>query len=277
MMCTSTHLENATMSLRREATALAGGLGDLAQRASVYHHMYQHSKGNHCFPLLAAHGALWASGYFRSGMRVGSLVSWGHALAGNVRHRNELMDRLRKFANAFRDINRRVCVETYFVYYLSGTDCLAPAAERLIPANLLDQMARCHAARRAGRAMSDRERRSLFEAFFLWEQETIVGPAVAQAFAEFDWPFIGAIARQPRIAFAYFPHSLAFSDFSDTAERIEKGLRAFDIAEAVGWKEVEHELASYGILPFDFSVDPEYQFMRIFKSLGLGREPSVAI
>ena len=132
MNCGSIDIENAAASLRQEATSLAGGLGDLAQRASVYHHLFEHSGGNHCFPLLAAHGALWASGYFRSGMRVGSIVSWGHAAAGNERHRQELMRRLTKFANDFRDINRRVCVETYFVYHLSNADHLFPAAERLI-------------------------------------------------------------------------------------------------------------------------------------------------
>jgi hypothetical protein len=48
--------------LRGEATLLAGGINDLTQRASVYHHLFEHSQGNHLFPLLAAHGALWAAG-----------------------------------------------------------------------------------------------------------------------------------------------------------------------------------------------------------------------
>ena len=271
MNCGSTGIEKAIASLRREATSLAGGLGDLAQRASVYHHLFEHSGANHCFPLLAAHGALWASGYFRSGMRVGSIISWGHAAAGNERRRQELVRRLTKFANDFRDINRRVCVEAYFIYYLSSADFLFHAAEKLVPSDLLDQMVRCHAARRAGRTLSNRERRSLFEAFFLWEQATIVGPAVERAFAEFDWPVIKATAVRPRISFAYFPHSspLVFSNFSDTAERIEKGLRAFDLAASAGWEKVDLELRSYGILPSDFSVNPKDYFRTLLSSLGL--------
>jgi hypothetical protein len=271
MNCGSVSMESAIASLRREATALAGSLGDLAQRASVYHHMFEHSGGNHCFPLLAAHGALWASGYFRCGMRVGSIISWGHAAAGNDRRRRELMTRLTKFANDFRDINRRVCVETYFLYYLSSADHLLAAAERLIPPDLLDQMARCHAARRAQRTLSDAERRSLFKAFFLWEQATIVGPAVERAFAEFDWPAIKAMALRPKISFAYFPRSapLVFANFSDISERIEKGIRAFDLAASVGWEKVELELCSYGILPSDFSVNPKHHFRKLLRSLAL--------
>jgi len=277
MNCGSTDIENAAASLRQEATSLAGGLGDLAQRASVYHHLFEHSGGNHCFPLLAAHGALWASGYFRSGMRVGSIVSWGHAAAGSERHRQELMRRLTKFANDFRDINRRVCVETYFVYHLSNADHLFSAAERLVPSDLLDQMARCHAARRAGRTLSNRERRSLFKAFFLWEQATIVGPAVERAFVEFDWPIIKAMALRPKISFAYFPRSspLVFSNFSDTAERIEKGLRAYDMAASAGWEKVDLELRSYGILPSDFSVNPKHYFRTLLSSLGLGDDYAI--
>lgn len=53
--------------IRARATALAGTTGDLVQRASVYHHLYADSGRNHSFPLLAAHRALWASGYFRVG------------------------------------------------------------------------------------------------------------------------------------------------------------------------------------------------------------------
>ncbi|MGY8661084.1 hypothetical protein Q3C01_01785 [Bradyrhizobium sp. UFLA05-109] len=271
MNCDPESVENSVAALRREATVLAGGLRDLAQRASVYHHLFEHSGANHCFPLLAAHGALWAGGYFRSGMRLGAVIAWGHALAGHHQIRQELMRRLAKFADDFRDINRRVCVETYFIYHLSGTDFLASAAQRSIPPDLLDHMARCHAARRSGRTMSHRERRSLFEAFFLWEQATIVGPAVHRAFAEFDWPAIKAMALRPKISFAYFPRSspLAFSDFSDTEERIEKGIQAFDLAASVGWKNVEVKLRSYGILPSGFSSDPQRHFSNLVRSLGL--------
>ena len=61
--------------LRAWAVTLAGRTGDLAQRASAYHHLYRHSGGNHAFPLLAAHGALWASGYFQRNLKRGALAT----------------------------------------------------------------------------------------------------------------------------------------------------------------------------------------------------------
>ena len=48
------------MRIKREAEILAGDTMDFSRRAAVYHHLYQSSGGNHMFPLIAAHGALWA-------------------------------------------------------------------------------------------------------------------------------------------------------------------------------------------------------------------------
>ena len=174
--------------LRREATLLAGGIHDLTQRASVYHHLFEYSQGNHVFPLLAAHGALWARGYFKLGTRIGSVASWRYATSPSTRQ--TLMDRLGAFADAFRDINRRVCVETYAVYHLTSDNRLLRRAERHVPRDLLDPMIRCHTARRAGRRLSNDEKRALFKAFFLWEQTNIVGPSIDLAVSKFDWPFI---------------------------------------------------------------------------------------
>ena len=66
-------------ALTREAERLAGGLRDLAQRATVYHHLFRASGGNHIFPLIAAHGALWAGGYFRFGQRLATALAWQYA------------------------------------------------------------------------------------------------------------------------------------------------------------------------------------------------------
>lgn len=64
-MLTNNDLTASYQRLRDEAEQLAGRNRDLDQRATVYHHLYHHSRGNHVFPLIAAHGALWASGNFR--------------------------------------------------------------------------------------------------------------------------------------------------------------------------------------------------------------------
>lgn len=255
---TESELEN----LRAQATALAGKTSDLVQRASVYHHLYADSGGNHSFPLLAAHGALWASGYFRAGMRFGSLVANGHRLIGNDADR--LISKLKSFAKEFRDINRRVCVETVFIYRLTANPNLAESAELLVPSKLRTQMDRCHHARRAGRSLSEPERRDLFTAFFLWEQANIVGPSIRQAFAMFDWSLIRSMALKPNIRFSYFGNTpLKFRDFNNTDERIEKGLAAFDRACAKGWAQVERALNDYLVMPPAFVDDPNKFFLEM--------------
>lgn len=257
--------EHEVRDLRRQATALAGRPVDLVQRASVYHHLYTHSGGNHVFPLLAAHGALWASGYFRRGLARGAVATRVLSLFGvNGAAR---LAQLETLAETFRDINRRVCVETWFIYHLTARDHLAAAAQALVPPELTALMARCHAARRTGRTLSPQERRALFTGFFRWEQAEIVGPAVKEAFTAFDWPLAKRIALRPRVAFAYLPAPLPFRSFADTAERIDKGLAAFDGGEAVGWAGVERSLSAYGIMPAAFTHDPAEHFRSVLRGL----------
>jgi len=250
---------------------MAGGVHDLAQRAGVYHHLFAHSGRNHVFPLLAAHGALWARGHFQRGMRLGAALSLAHC--ASPRKRRALMAELASFADEFRDINRRVCVETCAFYHLTGRPGLSALAERLVPAPLLDEMARCHAARRTGRDLSPDEKRSLFAAFFLWEQENIVGPSVERAFAGFRWPLMKAFALRPTVRFAYFPRAFAlpFTDFDDTAERVERGLQAVDAGAAVGWPEVERAMRDYRVMPEGFFEDSASWLAAVRETLGLAR------
>lgn len=238
----------------REGTKLAGGLNDLAQRATVYHHLYEHSGRNHIFPLIAAHGALWARGYFAFGMQLGRVLSWQHCTSR--RKRAELMEQLHAFADVFRDVNRRVCVATYAMYHFTAAHGENPAAAALIDASLLVALNRMHAARRSGVELADRQKRELFEAFFYNEQQTVVGPAIENAVAQFDWPLMRWIALQPRIRFAYFPAArrLRFRDFSSKEDRIANGLTAFDTAAEVGWRQCEAALRQYEILPPEFFV-----------------------
>jgi len=254
----------ALASLRAEATALAGRPEDLVQRASVYHHLYRASGGNHVFPLLAAHGALWASGYFRRNLALGGWAVRATTWCGGDGAKRRLA--LERLAAAFREINRRVCVETWFLYHLTARPDLAEAAAALVPPALLEQMMRCHAARLGGRPLSPAERRALFAAVFAWEQADIVGPAVRAAFDALDWPLARWIALRPRIAFAYLPAPLPFRDFADTPERIEKGFAAYDAGARVGWDAVAASLADYRIMPPAFVEDAA----RFFGDMRLG-------
>ena len=253
------HHEN----LRSDATRLAGGLTDLAQRAAVYHHLYEHSGGNHAFPLIAAHGALWARGYFRFGLRMGWL--WSLADLGSPERRQLRLATLADFADAFRDINRQVCVETYASYHFTAKFGSHPQASELIDPNLVEALGRLHFARQRGQELPDAEKRVVFEPFFRHEQAHLVGPRIAAAVAAFDWPSMRAIALRPVIRFAYFPwgRMLWFHDFSRVEERIARGLQAFATAAEVGWPQVEACLRRYDILSPAFFQNSAAHFARL--------------
>ena len=68
-------LRYAYSEREQEGTLLAGSIMDLHQRAAVYYHLFLDSGRSHVFPLIAAHGALWAGGYFSFGMKLGRVLS----------------------------------------------------------------------------------------------------------------------------------------------------------------------------------------------------------
>ena len=244
--------EDAYQAIRASAVKAAGSITDLSQRAMVYHHLYTDSLGNHTFPLLAAHGALWGSRYFRRGHDFGKLMSYKYALFPGEKENR--MRALTAYANAFREINRRVCVETYTSYFYTKSYADNDVSQKFIPPQLLEMLMRCHASAKEERALTSGEKQKLFEAFFLWEQDAIVGPGVEAAHESFDWQCIKYLARKPVVNFSYFPllKKLPFFDFSNKSERIKKGKKAFVIAEQQGWRKVENALLKYAVLPDDY-------------------------
>lgn len=246
-------LKVAYDAIHEEATTLAGGLTDLAQRAAVYHHVYRHSGGNHAFPLIAAHGALWAREYFAMGLKMAELLSL--QFAWNPARRREQLAALHEFAKVFRNVNRCVCIDIYTNYHFTARFGHHPDAAEFVDSGLLTALNQVHAARDEGLELSDAEKRDVFEAHFLHEQATIVGPRIEAAVAEFNWPLVREIAVRPLVKFAYFPRRMWFRNFASTAERIDKGLSAFDTAVTVGWTHVESALGEYDMLPRAFFAD----------------------
>lgn len=236
--------------LREEGTRLAGGLTDLAQRATVYHSIYRESGGNHVFPLIAAHGALWAGGWFRFGMRLAVGLAWQHPLSSQKRRQK--VQALSDFADEFREINRRVCVDTYANFHFTREFGHEPGAAEILPEALLVAGNRVHAAHMTGCPLTDAEQRDVFEAHFFYEQEHIVGPTIERAVGEFDWPLLKLVAMRPRVAFAYLPRPLWFRNFASRDERVRNGLKAFDAGAALGWSHVETALQDYDMLPQQF-------------------------
>lgn len=248
-------LDAAYRDLHAEGTRLAGGLTDLSQRATVYHHVFRDSGGNHVFPLIAAHGALWARGWFRFGFRLAKVLSAQFAL--QPERRRECWNELEAFANTLRDVNRRVCVDTYANYHFTARYGDHSDAVRFVEPELLEALNRVHAARRAEVELSDADKREVFRAHFLHEQEHVVGPSVITAAQGLHWPLVRAVAMKPVIGFAFLPRGqrLWFRNFADRDERISNGLKAFEVAAEAGWRNVERALKAYGILPDAFFHD----------------------
>ncbi|MBI1247865.1 hypothetical protein GC197_08440 [bacterium] len=242
-------------SLHAEAVRLAGTTTQLSQRAATYHHIYEDSGRNHIFPLIAAHGALWARGYFAFGMTLGELFSWQYV--GQPLRRQQKLAALVDFAEAFREVNRRVCVQIYTLYHFTKLHGDHPDAGQLVRPELLNALRKVHAANKSGQPLDDQTKREVFEAHFLDEQEHVVGPRIEQAVSQFDWPLMKSIALMPAVRFAYFPtgYWLQFWKFDRKEERIACGLKAFDIAASVGWQYTEKALDRYAILSEEFFAD----------------------
>lgn len=247
-------------AVRRDAVRLAGRPTDLVQRASVYFHLYSHSGGNHVFPLLAAHGALWGSGHFARGLAIGRVLAT--LTVNDPDEAQGKLDQLAALATAFKDINRQVCAETYACYHLTRLHGEHPGIEAHFPAELVLAMNRCHAANRRGTPLTDDEKKTLFDAFFLWEQEHIVGPGVEAAVAKVDWPLMMWLAMKPPVGFSYFGTGrwLWFSDFASTEQRIARGRDAFDLAARAGWDRVAEALGDYSVMPATFFQCPDRHF-----------------
>lgn len=251
--------------LQQDGQQLAGELTDLSQRATVYHHVFRDSGGNHIFPLIAAHGALWARSWFSFGMKLGRVLAWQYALSPEVRRRQ--LAKLQDFANTFRDINRRVCVDVYANFHFTKQFGNHPDASKFVPDDLLQALNCLHAANRAGIELTDDEKREIFTAHFLSEQKHIVGPTIEKAVAEFDWPLLRTLALRPIVRFAYFPRPFLFRNFANRDERVERGLLAFDTAASAGWSHVEQALRSYDVLPERFFTTPTEYFAQLRENI----------
>ena len=257
-------LQTAYASLKAQAELLAGGLGDIQRRVAILTSLYLDSGCNHVFSQMAAHGALWAMGYFEAGGSLGRLVARRYFYSAE--ERGYRLGILREFSESFRRVNRLVCIDTYTNYHFARTYGHLPGAGDVIPTDLLDALNRIHHARVHNTTLTSSEKRQIFECSFHCEQEITVAPGVAAAVAEFDCPIMRALCLHPIVRFAYFPtlRYLLFRDFSNKEERISKGMRAYDLADRAGWDHVHKSMRYYGQMPESFFTAPldHYQELR---------------
>ena len=92
--------------IRAEATSLAGGPGDMPARVALLHSIFVDSGGNHAFPEVALHGALWAFGFYERRGTVSRMISYRYVYDREERARRAYM--LFEFAQGFKEANRSV-------------------------------------------------------------------------------------------------------------------------------------------------------------------------
>lgn len=246
--------------IKAQGDVLAGELHDIRRRVAILTSIYLDSHRNHAFSQMAAHGALWAINYFEAGGSLGRLVAWRYFYSSS--ERGYRMGILREFAESFRAVNRLVCIDTYANYHFTKRFGEQPGAEQIVEPSLLDALNRVHHARRNRLSLTAEEKRNVFEQSFQCEQEVTVAPGVAKAISEFDCKIMRGLCMHPIVRFSYFPRLryMCFRDFSNTDERISKGLTAYEIAARVGWDRVFEAMKFYGQMPQDFFASPTEHF-----------------
>lgn len=240
-------LRQAYDTIKTEARKLAGQPSDILQRVRVHHSIYVDSKGNHAFPLVALHGALWGYDFFEVTGKLGELVSYRYFLdAEEKAHR---LGMLNGFAEGFKAVNREVFVDTYTNYHFTKAHGRETGADELVRGELLEALNEVHAANAAGATLTEERKRHVFVQALHFEQELTVAPGIARELAKFDCPILRALCMKPIVKFAYFPlwRRFYFRDFSHKEERIERAIRAFDIAAHRGWSEVEAAMNGYRV------------------------------
>ena len=251
-----THPQDGYDVIRAEAARLAGAPSDIIQRILVHHDVYRDSSGNHAFPLIALHGALWAARFFETTGYIGDAlrVRYFH----NSRERGIRMAILNGFAQGFKAVNREVFIDTFTNYYYTKHYGEHPNAGGALHPDLFIALNAVHEATRSGVAIAPARKRLLFLQALQHEQEVTVAPGVKAEIEKFDCPILKFLCLRPLVHLSYFPRSsyLFFRNFADANERIEKAMRSYDLAARIGWPRVEAALGSSRLLPKAYLENP---------------------
>lgn len=238
-------LRGAYDLIKARARVIAGAPGDILPRVAAHREIYLDSRGNHAFPLIALHGALWGYDFFEVTGKLGNLIAYRYFLDEEERKTRHAM--LDAFAEGFKAVNREVFVDTYTNYHFTKAHGREAGAAELVHGELLEALNDVHGAARAGSELDEGQKRHVFLKSLELEQEVTVAPGIAREIAKFDCPILRALCLKPIVRFSYFPiwRRFYFKDFSDKAERIERAIRAFDIAADRGWDEVLEAMNGY--------------------------------
>ena len=147
-------------AIRSHAERLAGGPGDIPQRVALLHGIFLDSGGNHAFPEVALHGALWAYSFYERRGAVSRAIAYRYFYDPDERAHRAYM--LFRFSQGFKEANRSVFVDTYSNYVFAKRHGEAPGADEVLAPALLEALNRVHRARRAGTQLRERDRAEVF-------------------------------------------------------------------------------------------------------------------
>lgn len=253
--------------IRAHAIMLAGKADDAPTRAVFLHDLYVSSRGNHTFPEVALHGALWGHRFLAQTQRTTEWVSeFGLT---NVSAVEQLVEAAENFRKVLLETNRLVFIDTYTNYHFARLHGRKAGAERVVPKNLLEPLTRSTVAQ-AGTSIGPftlAERESLYDLSLDWEQYSTVADAMSKAVRDIvshldvGPDIVNRMLQKafvkPVVHFEYFPWNkyFYFNNFADKAERIRYARESYDIAERVGFAKVASSMAGYGTLPSSYFAD----------------------
>lgn len=252
--------------IRAHAILLAGRADDAPTRATFLHDVYTSSKGNHAFPEVALHGALWGHRFLAQTQRA---TDWATEFGfTNVGALERLVDAAEKFRKVLLETNRLVFIDSYTNYHFARLHGRARSAETVVPRVLLDPLTQStEAAQGRIGPFTLRQRESLYDVALAWEQYSTVADAMSAAVrdivAHLDVgpDIVNRLLQKafvrPVVHFEYFPAgtSFYFNNFADKAERIRYAKESYLIAERVGWPKVASSMANYGTIPQSYFAD----------------------
>ena len=247
----------STSRIRAEAVRLAEGAGDIPARVALLHSIFVDSGGNHAFPEVALHGALWAYGFYERRGAVSRAIAYRYFYDREERARRAYM--LFEFSQGFKQANRSVFVDTYTNYFFTKRFGEEPGADEVIAARAAGRAAASAPRVRSGgsacpapSAPRSSARRCCSSRRRPW------GRRSARRWTSSTCPVLTAIVLRPVVRFNYFPRTafMRFSNFGDTDERIEKAVRSYELAEDSGWDRVGEAIRYHGVLPGRFFDDP---------------------
>lgn len=242
-----TYFQKEFERIQQLANRLAGSPNNIPQRILHFKQIYNDSNSNFTFPIIAAHGALWAYNFFN---KLAPFQNLNFLIPS--RRINQTYESLSDFSYQLTTINRQVFIDIYTYYHFTKLFYENESAKIFFlnrtttkAESLWNALRQVHIAKESGVAISDSLKLEIYKIALYFEQYSMVGEKVTKAFAclKVASP-MKQLAVMPNVKFKYFPPLIRFQflNFVNTEERIYWALEAYRIAQEVGFETVANTL-----------------------------------